>query len=536
MSSLMKGTAILTVGLFLSKVLGLVYVFPFYSIVGKDNVGLYQYAYIPYNIMLSVAISGLPLGVSKFVSKYNSLDDYEAGRKLFKSGILVMIITGIISFIILNLLATPIANVVIKDEEQIYTVDQIASAIRWVSYALLAVPIMSLIRGFFQGYSHYLPTSVSQLIEQIVRIVVLLGGSFVVVILLQGKPETAVKFAVFAAFVGAVGGLVVLYFYWKKLSPEFNLLRENSVSSGELSYKAIYKEIIKYSIPFVFVGMASSLFQLVDMLTFNSAMVSIGLAHVTDDYLTMLNFTTQKIVIIPVMLATGFSMALIPTITKHYTLGAFDTLRSELDKTYQILLFITIPASIGIALLAPGIYHVLYEQSEMGAEVLAHYAPLAILFALFSVTAAILQGIDYQKWIIFSLLTGVLVKLMLNTPLIKMMEVDGALLATAIGYGVTISINIAVIHKALHYRSKLVVRRIILICILTLLMSISVLVVNKLLYSVAVPTNKLLEALYLMLSVGVGMVVYGYLSFRLKLAQKLLGGRITKIANKLGFK
>ena len=537
MSSLMKGTAILTVGLFLSKVLGLVYLFPFYSIVGgEETLGLYQYAYIPYNIMLSIAISGLPLGVSKFVSKYNAINDYEAGRRLFKSGILVMLITGVISFILLNLLANPIANVVIKDDEQIYTVDQIASVIRWVSFALLAVPVMSLIRGFFQGYSHYMPTSVSQLVEQIVRIIVLLGGSFVVVVLLGGKTETAIKFAVFAAFIGAIGGLVVLYFYWKKFRPEFNALRLESVPSGDLSYKDIYAEIIKYSIPFVFVGMASSLFQLVDMLTFNSAMISIGLASVTDTYLTMLNLTTQKIVIIPVMLATGFSMALVPSITKHFTLGEFDTLRSSLDKTYQILLFITIPASIGIAILAPGIYHVLFEQSEMGAQVLAHYAPLAILFALFSVTAAILQGIDYQKWIIFSLLTGVLVKLMLNTPLIKIMEVDGALLATALGYGVTIIINIAVIHKALHYSSKLVFRRIILICILTLLMAISVFIVNKFLYSIAVPSGKLLEAIYLIISVSVGVIVYGYLSFRLKLAQKLLGGRITKIANKLGFK
>ncbi|MDN4493728.1 putative polysaccharide biosynthesis protein [Ureibacillus aquaedulcis] len=537
MSSLMKGTAILTVGLFLSKVLGLVYLFPFYSIVGgEENLGLYTYAYIPYNIMLSVAISGLPLGVSKFVSKYNAINDYEAGRKLFKSGILVMLLTGVASFLILNLLANPIANVVIEDDEQIYTVDQIASVIRWVSFALLAVPVMSLIRGFFQGYSHYMPTSVSQLVEQIVRIIVLLGGSFVVVVILDGAPETAIKFAVFAAFIGAIGGLFVLYYYWKKLRPEFNALRLDNVSSGDLSYRAIYTEIIKYSIPFVFVGMASSLFQLVDMLTFNRAMISIGLASVTDQYLTMLNLTTQKIVIIPVMLATGFSMALIPSITKHFTLGEFDTLRNTLDKTYQILLFITIPASIGISILAPGIYHVLFQQSEMGAEVLAHYAPLAILFALFSVTAAILQGIDYQKWIIFSLLTGVLFKLMLNTPLIKLMDVDGALLATAIGYAVTISINIAVIHKALHYSSKLVLRRIMLICILTLLMSVSVLIVYKLLYSLTVPTNKLLEALYLILSVGVGVIVYGYLSFRLRIAQKLLGGRFTKIANKLGFK
>lgn len=536
MSSLMKGTAILTIGLFLSKVLGLIYVFPFYSIVGEENVGLYQYSYVPYNIMLSIAISGLPIAVSKFVSKYNALGDYEAGRRLFKSGVLVMLITGVVSFLALNLLANPIANVVIKDDEQIYTVGQIASVIRWVSFALLVVPFMSLIRGFFQGYSEYMPTSVSQLIEQIVRIIVLLGASFVVVVLLHGTPVMAIKFAVFAAFVGALGGLVVLFYYWKKFKPEFNTLLESNVSSGELSYTDIYKEILQSSIPIVFVGMANSLFQLIDMLTFNSAMNSIGLARVTDTYLAILNFLSHKIVIIPVMLATGFSMALIPTITKHFTLGEHNILRGAMDKTYQVLLFITIPASMGIACLAPDIYHVLYEQSEIGAKVLAHYAPVAILFALFSVTAAILQGIDYQKWIIFSLLTGILVKLMLNTPLVKLMQVDGAIIATALGYLVTIVINILVIHKVLQYRAKRVIRRTMLICILTAVMMVAVIVVNKLLYFIAEPTNKWLAILYLLICVVVGAGVYGALSYRLGLAQKLLGERITKLANKLRLK
>ncbi|RUL56532.1 putative polysaccharide biosynthesis protein [Lysinibacillus antri] len=536
MSSLMKGTAILTIGLFLSKVLGLIYIFPFYSIVGKENIPLYSYAYIPYSIMLSIAISGLPLAVSKFVSKYNAIGDYEAGRRLFKSGVLVMSITGLLSFILLNLLATPIANIVIKDEEQMFTVEQIASVIRWVSFALLAVPIMSLIRGFFQGYNHYMPTSVSQLVEQIVRIMVLLGGSFVVVVLFKGTPETAIKFSVFAAFVGAIGGLFILYYYWKRLKPELNEFLQTSVPSEELSYKNIYREILQYSIPIVFVGLANPLFQLVDMLTFNSAMNSIGLAKVTDLYLNMLNFLTHKIVIIPVMLATGFSMALIPTITNYYTLGEFNALRAAMNKTYQVLLFITIPASIGITILATDIYHVLYEQDEMGAMVLAHYAPVAILFALFSVTAAILQGIDYQKWIIFSLLTGILVKLVLNQPLIKLMEVDGAILATTIGYLVTIVINIAVIHRVLQYRSKLVYRRVILICILTLIMAIAVFLTNKGLYLIAEPSNKLIAALYLLLCMGVGAAVYGYLSFRLGLAQKLLGEKLTKLANKFGFK
>jgi len=537
MSNLMKGTAILTMGMFLSKVLGLIYIFPFYAIVGEENIALYQYAYIPYSIMLAVAISGAPIAVSKFVSKYNALGDYQSGRKLMKSGILIMMITGLAAFIALFILATPIAGLVIKSDEQAFTVEQIASVIRWVSFALIVVPFMSLWRGFFQGYDKMEPTAVSQLVEQIVRIVVLLGGSFLVVVVFNGKPQTAVSFAVFAAFIGAIGGLMVLYYYWKKYQPEFNLLRSQSVTSTQLPMSNIYKEVITYSIPMVFVGIANPLFQLVDMLTFNGAMTSIGLAEVTDKYLSMINFTTHKVVIIPVMLATGFSMALVPTITKYFTQGEYLSLRHAMDKTYQILIFITLPAVVGISLLANEIYFMLYSESEMGATILAHYAPVAILFALFQVTAALLQGIDFQKWIVFSLLSGIFVKLAINIPLIRWIEADGAILATAIGYGVSIIINMLVLRKALNYKSEMVLRRVMLISLLTLAMVISVLIVHKLLGFVMGPVDGKFSAfVYSVICAGVGVGVYGYLSLRLGLAQKLLGERLTKITNKLGFK
>ncbi len=511
MSNLMKGTAILTMGMFLSKVLGLIYIFPFYAIVGEENIALYQYAYIPYSIMLAVAISGAPIAVSKFVSKYNAMGDYQSGRKLMKSGILIMLITGFVSFIALFLLATPIAGLVIKSDEQAFSVEQIASVIRWVSFALIVVPFMSLWRGFFQGYDKMQPTAVSQLVEQIVRIVVLLGGSFLVVVVFNGKPQTAISFAVFAAFIGAIGGLIVLYYYWKKYQPEFNMLRSQSVTSTQLPMTDIYKEVITYSIPMVFVGVANPLFQLVDMLTFNGAMASIGLAEVTDKYLSMINFTTHKVVIIPVMLATGFSMALVPTITKYFTQGEYLSLRHAMDKTYQLLIFITLPAVVGISLLANEIYFMLYSESEMGANILAHYAPVAILFALFQVTAALLQGINFQKWIVFSLLSGIFVKLALNIPLIRWLEADGAILATAIGYSASIVINILVLKKTLNYKSEMVVRRVLLISLLTVAMAVSVLIVHKLLELIMGPVDGKFSALvYSVICATVGISVYGF--------------------------
>ncbi|WP_342510469.1 polysaccharide biosynthesis protein [Sporosarcina sp. FSL K6-1522] len=535
-SNLLKGTAILTIGLFLSKALGLLYVIPFYAIVGKESIGLYQYAYIPYNIALSIAIAGAPLAFSKYVAKYNALGDYATGRKLMKSGMTIMAITGLVSFLALYLLAEPIAHLVRENDEQIFSIDEIASVIRWVSFALLVVPMMSLVRGFLQGYQKMEPTAVSQLIEQIVRIIFVLAGAFIVVNFMHESPRTAVNFAVFAAFIGALAGLAVLYKYWRGFKPEFDHLLANSPPADDVSFRRMYKELFAYIFPFILVGVINPLYQFVDMITFNNAMASIGLSKVTDSYFAMLNFLTHKIVMIPVMVATGFSMALIPVITDFYARKNQQGISRSLDQTYQIMLFLTIPMVIGMIILSNELYLFLYEQEAMGAEILASYAPVAVLFGLYTVTAAILQGIDRHKWIVFTSLFGLLLKLALNIPLIKLFETNGAILATGIGYTFAVGLNIAVIAKVLHYKSKMVFRRLILISLLNVAMFVAVTLTLKGLLVFGPAEGKIQAFLYIVVCAIVGAVVYGYLSLKTGLAQKLFGERLTKLTNKLGFR
>ena len=391
-----------------------------------------------------------------------------------KSGMLVMSLSGILSFLVLFFMAEPIAHLVRKSEDQIFTIEEVTSVIRWVSFALLAVPLMSIVRGYLQGNQKFEPTSVSQLVEQIVRIVVVLVGGFIVVYVFDLSPRTAVNFAVFAAFIGALAGLVVLYKYWLKYKPEFNQLYASSPPASNVTFLDMYKEVIGYTIPFVLVGVINPLYQFIDMITFNGAMVSIGLAEVTEDYLTMLNFLTHKVVMIPVMVATGFSMALIPVITGYYTKKDQKGITRSLDQTFQIMLYLTVPMVLGLIVLSNEFYTFLYDADKVGADILAAYAPVAILFGLFSVTAAILQGIDRHKWIIFTSLTGLLFKMILNIPLIKLFEVNGAIAATAIGYAVAVGINIYVISRVLHYRSTMVFRRLILIGIFNVIMIIAV--------------------------------------------------------------
>ena len=114
-------------------------------------------------------------------------------------------------------LAEPIAHLVIRDEDQIFTIEQIQTVIRWVSFALLVVPLMSIIRGFLQGNNKMEPTAVSQLIEQIVRIIAVLVGAFIVVNFMHESPEKAINFAVFAAFIGGIAGLAVSLLVLEKI-------------------------------------------------------------------------------------------------------------------------------------------------------------------------------------------------------------------------------------------------------------------------------------------------------------------------------
>ncbi|WP_392454115.1 oligosaccharide flippase family protein [Chryseomicrobium aureum] len=541
--NLLKGTMILTLGLVLSRILGVLYVIPFYQLIGEEYVVLYQYAYVPYTIMLAIAVSGVPVAVSKFVSKYNAMGDYATGRKLVKSSGLIMLGTGFVGFLVLFFMAQPLAEIVMNqqasgdvDENLPFNVNDVATVIKYVSFAVLVVPAMSLIRGFFQGYQHMTPTAVSQLIEQIVRIAVLLVGAFVVVKLIGGTEKTAVSFAVFAAFIGALASMGVLFWYWKKLRPEFDeMMNYTGTTESTRSLKTIYKEMLIYTVPFALVGVINPLFQFIDMITFVSSMEAIGVAKGTaNTLLGMLNFSSHKLVMIPVMLAMGFAMTLIPLITTYYAKQDIAGLTRSLNQTFQILVFLTLPAALGISLLSYEFYTVFYEASETGASILAAYAPVAILFALYPVTTAILQGIDQQKLIILNLMIGILVKMLLNVPFIKVFETNGAILATSVGYLTAITLNFLVIRYFLAYETKMLFRRLILIVALTAVMLVLAFFTKELLELFLNPDSKLQSIVIIAGAAGVGAAFYGFVSLKLGLAQKLFGERLTRFTRKLG--
>lgn len=478
-SRLVRGTFILSAAIYFSKFLGLIFFIPLNALVGEKGMALYLYAYTPYMIMISMATLGVPMAVSKFVSKYNAQGDYQTGRRLFRSGLLVMTLTGFTAFLLLYLLAPEIAPLVVKAHSSTGNDPQdVVKVIRLVSVALIVVPAMSLIRGYFQGFQSMGPTAVSQVVEQILRILFALAGAVFVVLVFGGSHiSMAVGFATFAPFVGALGGLAVLIRFWLKRKKHLDRQLAQSRNHSNLPLTGIYKELITFAIPFVAVGLAIPLYRLVDQLTINQILMSQGLEQIEAEKIyANISGLAQKLIVIPVAFSTALSMTLVPTITSSFSSGKYRVMHNQMTQAFQIVLFLTIPAAVGLSILAYPVYGTLYgvDGIQLGGEILRWYAPTALLFASFGITAAILQGINRQKFVVFSMLVGLLLKLLMNEWLVTDFHKIGAILATDIGYLCAITLNVFVIHSYTEYKFRFIAKRLSLILLLSAVMAAAV--------------------------------------------------------------
>src|SRR5699024_4801514 len=192
-----------------------------------------------------------------------------------------------------------------NDDANGITIADITMVLKMVSFALLIIPGMSIVRGFFQGYQSMGPTAISQVIEQIVRIIFLLTATFVVIKVYNGSIATAVGFATFAAFVGGLASCIVLILYWIKRKPNIDQLIQQQKYTENLPMKNLIFELFSYAVPFILIVIVTPLYQLVDQFTFQRAMTAIGASDIWEITYAAINFLGHKIIIIPVTIATG---------------------------------------------------------------------------------------------------------------------------------------------------------------------------------------------------------------------------------------
>ena len=146
-SGLVKGAFIATIGIVLTKILGIIYVIPFHAVIGDRGGALYGYAYTIYLLFMSLSSAGIPLAISKIVSEYQTLGYYNAKRRAFVIGRKIALLLGFVSFLLLLLFASWIAHAVLGDLSGGNTISDVTLVIRVIASALLFVPVLSIYRG-----------------------------------------------------------------------------------------------------------------------------------------------------------------------------------------------------------------------------------------------------------------------------------------------------------------------------------------------------------------------------------------------------
>ena len=209
-SNFVKGAFITTLGIVIAKILGIIYVIPFHAVIGEKGGALYGYAYTIYSVFMSLASAGIPLAISKLVSEYQTLGYYGAKKRVFIIGKRIALILGVLCFLIILLCAPLLAKAVLGGVSGGNSVEDVTFVIRVIGTAILIVPVLSIYRGYFEGHRLFSPPSISQVIEQFVRVMIIIFGSFMALKVFKLNLASSVGIALFGATVGAFFSYIYL--------------------------------------------------------------------------------------------------------------------------------------------------------------------------------------------------------------------------------------------------------------------------------------------------------------------------------------
>lgn len=529
-SSFIKGAFIATLGIVLTKILGIIYVIPFHAVIGERGGALYGYAYTIYLLFMSLSSAGIPLAISKIVSEYQTLGYYNAKRRAFIIGKKIALLLGFICFLLLLLFAPWIAHAVLGDLSGGNTISDVTLVIRVVASALLFVPVLSIYRGYFEGHRFMEDPSFSQVLEQLVRVFVIVLGSFLALKVFDLSITTAVGIAVFGATAGAIAAYLYLIYKKNKNNSKFNE-KIRPVNEPIITNKQIFKKIVIYAVPFILIDVFKSLYNYIDMVTVVEGLVQYANFSVTDaeTIMSMLSTWGAKFNMIVLSISTGIIISLIPNLTTSVVKKDYDDINHKINQAFSILLFFTLPMTLGISFLADSIWTVFYGASEYGPSVLSYFIFVGFMIGLFTSTVSIIQVLKDYKTVIWSLVIGVVLKFLLNDNLIMafykmgLPAYYGVITASLLGYFVSFMICIMRLKFKYKINYENLTKNLIDTICGSMLMIVGLFLVNLILPST---DSRIIHLVYIVIYVAIGAFIYIVYMWNTKSMKRIFGNRL----------
>ncbi|HEL0642646.1 TPA: polysaccharide biosynthesis protein [Streptococcus equi subsp. zooepidemicus] len=529
---MVQGAAWSTAGNFISRLLGVLYIIPWYIWMGQYAIqanALFNMGYNVYAYFLLISTTGLNVAIAKQVAKYNSMGQQEHSYQLIRSTLKVMLVLGLV-FSVLMYLGSPIFARLSGGDETLVPI------MHSLSLAVFVFPVMSVIRGIFQGYKEIKPYALSQIAEQLVRVIWMLLTTFFIMKMGSKDYISAVTQSTFAAFIGMIASMAVLFYYfWTQ--GFLKAIFTKTEHAIPIDIKGLLIETLKESIPFIITGSAIQAFQLIDQWTFVNTMTLF--TNYTRSQLWVLfgyfNANPAKITMVLIAVAASIGSVGIALLTENYVKKDMRAAARLIINNIEMLLMFLLPALTGAIILARPLYTVFYGSSEgQAVKLFVAVLCLTLLMALYTLFSPMLQALFENRKAIYYFAYGVFVKLVLQIPLIYLFHAYGPLLATTFGLLVPIYLMYRRLHQVTRFNRRLLHKRILLTVIETALMGLIVLLSSWLLGYVIKPTGRLTSLLYLVIIGGLGMGVYAYMTLVTRQLDKLIGSRAARYRQKLG--
>lgn len=424
------------------KLAGLLFTLPIGNLLGGEGMGYFYSAYDIYNMFAVLASAGLPVAVSRMVSETLVSGNTDEAERIYTVSARIFTVIGAVIAAIMFFGAGLLAGVIGNPNS--------ALSIRVLAITAFCAFVMSALRGYFQGHSNMIHTAVSQVIEAFAKLI--LGCAMAYILM-----RTELSYvggsagAILGVSIGAVLAVVYLLFFKK-------LAAKNVVPSGMpvRSDRKLAKELFRIAIPVSLGASVMSLVNLVDTaVIMNVLQDTLGYTYEDANWLYGVFGNAKKIFNFPSAFIVPFSVSILPALTAAYTAKDRDGVAKNMTTCFKYALMLALPAGVGITILASPIMHIIYfnipEEADAGAPLLAVFGIAVILYAVVSISGAILQAFGQVNKPLISLCVGGVIKCVLNAVLVAVESVNimGAPIATCVCYVVMIGMNLFFLRKYL---------------------------------------------------------------------------------------
>lgn len=441
--SFIKQAAILAGASLLVRFIGFLYRPPMTAMIGDEGNAIYAAGYQVYNFLLILSSAGLPAAIGKMVAERIALKQYRNAHNVFRVALYAASGIGFVFMILLIVLARPIADNICKIPGAYYTLVSLAPTV-------FIVAIMSVYRGYFQGMRTMVPTAISQVVEQIFNASASLILAYTLV-----KHSVALGAAggTSGTGIGALMGLLVILFSYNIIKPDIhNRMEKERFYAPEESSRDILKVLFSTAMPIIIGTAIYSITNLADMSMVMSRLLASG-AFSENEATALYGQLQGKYVVLttlPVAISTAMATAAVPNIAAAMAVNDIAGVKRKINTAIRIAMIISIPAAVGMGVLADEILMLLFPSVPSGGNLLRVGSAAIIFLALSQIVTGTLQGIGRVKDPAISAAFGGVVKIILNYFLIVIpgINVVGAVISTIACYIVASTLNILALFRA----------------------------------------------------------------------------------------